>query len=59
MGLDVVSMAIARNYTDKTVTAMDTAYKAADTALDARITELEGVKHTEISTEFIDGLFES
>lgn len=40
-----------------TVTAMDAAYKAADTALDGRITALESTTYTEVTTEYIDGLF--
>lgn len=40
-----------------TVTAMDTAYKEADAALDGRISALEDTTYTEVTTEYIDGLF--
>lgn len=39
------------------VADMDTAYKAADAALDGRVTALEGVTYSEVTTDFIDGLF--
>lgn len=48
---------ISKKADSTTVAAMDTAYKAADTALGNRVTALESTTYTEVTKEYIDGLF--
>ena len=55
--MDAVEAAVATKAESSTVADLDAAYKAADTALDSRIAELEAIKHVEISTEDIDAMF--
>lgn len=54
---NTLNAAIELKANASTVSDMDTAYKAADAAMQARLDVLEAVEHVEIETSFIDQLF--